>query len=309
MKKVFTVTVGVPAYNEELNIGNLLSSILSQKHESFNVKDILVYSDGSNDYTNNIVSKMSLKHPVIKLLKGKARKGKYYRINQLFRKCKTDFLIILDADIALDGNLFIDKLISKLITNPKAQLVAAHNIMIRPNTFLGKIIYAELMIWESVRFSLPSYDSPLNFYGSASAYRGSFVRSTVIPSNLQDPHLYIYLAAKKLNGFAYCLDAEVMQWSISTLDDLKKLLRRSIGKKDKKLEKIFKVNMDQLFFVSRRVKIKGILKAFNRQPFYTILAILLDVFLTKLYHPQNVNKTPVWDILASTKKPISYEKQ
>lgn len=303
-----SLSVSIPAYNEETNISNIINAVLAQKRGKFNLKEILVYSDASTDKTHKIVVNLTKKNRIVKLIKGKKRMGKYFRLAQSFKKFKSDYLIILDADTGLVGKDFLEKLVNILITDKNADMVAAHNILLRHDNFVGKIIHAHLMIWDYIRLSIPRYDSGLNFFGSATAYRGSFARSITMPAGLLDPHLFIYLTAKKTNGFRYCHDAKVVQWSISTIDDLKKLLNRTIGKKDEKLEKIFGKDVKKIYFVPVKYKIKGLLKAFRYQPFYTLLSLILHLYITKIFRSGNTNKSPVWDIISSTKKPISYEK-
>ena len=51
MRKKLTVTIGIPAYNEEANVRNLLVSLLAQKETNFKLQEIIVVSDGSTDKT------------------------------------------------------------------------------------------------------------------------------------------------------------------------------------------------------------------------------------------------------------------
>ena len=51
MNKKLTVSVGIPAYDEEANIKSLLEAILQQRQENFILKSIIVVSDGSTDRT------------------------------------------------------------------------------------------------------------------------------------------------------------------------------------------------------------------------------------------------------------------
>lgn len=299
-----SVSIAIPAYNEETSISNILSDLILQKHANFTLKEILVYSDSSTDKTDEKVKDFNKKNRIIKLIKGQERKGKYSRVNQAFKECKTDYLVVLDADIELIERHFLEKLLDILISDKSTNMVAAYNVLLPHDNFIGKIIHAYLMIWEYVRLSIPNHQTALNFYGSATAYRGSFARSVIIPSDLLDPHLFIYLSAQKTKGFRYCKDAKVLQWSIGTLHDLKKLLRRTIGKKDKKLEKIFGEKTKKIYFVPWKYKIIGLLKAIKSQPIYTPLALILHFFITKILNLQNTEKTPVWDIILSTKKPI-----
>lgn len=304
-----TLTIAIPAYNEEGNIANLLDSLLTQKLPNFNLREISVYTDASTDMTPMIVEYKYRKYNFIKLYKGQRRRGKYFRVNQIFNNCKTDYLIILDADIGLKGNLFLEKLLKPLVTDPNAKMVAARNTLLSPSDFMGKIIYAGLMLWDYMRLSLPDLNNGLNYFGSGTAYRGTFARSIKIPENLTDPHFFIYLKAKKTNGFRYCHNAQVFMWSISTLCDYQKLLRRSIGKRDAKLIKIFGNNIYNEYIIPFEYKIVGLIKALKAQPIYTILALLLQIYIIKFSKIKKPNRTPVWEINISTKKPVAYERQ
>lgn len=306
MNKKVTVTIGIPAYNEAANISNILLSLFKQKQENFVLTEIIIASDASTDNTPEIVNTLKKRYPIIRLLKNKERKGKYFRVNQLFTSCKTHILIVLDADIAIEKSDFLSKLVRVLVTDPEAQMVVGHNIMLQPSHFMGKVIHANFTMWDAIRWSVPAYKSAANFYGTATAYRGSFVRSVSIPEDLTDPHLFIYLSADKVNGFRYCKEAVVLQWPLSTVSDYMKFSNRSIGKRDKKLEKMFGVKIEDVYYFSRGTKVKGIMKAFLQRPFYTPLAILFGYWIAHTPHQGAVNKSPVWDITQSSKKPITF---
>lgn len=304
MKKL-TLTIGIPTLNEEKNIEKLLVQIMKQNHEHFVLKEFIVYSDASTDRTHEIVENIAKHHRIIKLIKGSQRKGKYHRVNELFSLCKTDALVILDADIGLVGENFLNELISVLERDATAQLVAAHQKQLRPTTFIGKIIYTHFLVWDYVRWSIPQYHSARNYYGSATAYRGSFVRSIHIPTNISDPHLYIYLRADIMDGFRYCENAEMVQWPIATMRDYNKFLRRSIGKKDEALIKLFgQEYIDSTRFVHRKYKIIGVIKAFFHEPIFTPLSFLINIYM-KLAPFIRDDKTANWDVVTSTKKEIN----
>ena len=280
MKNKITLTIGVPAFNEEQNIELLLRSILEQKLVNFVLEKILVNSDDSTDKTNDIVKKLAKDHKVISLIENKSRKGKYFRVNELFQKNKSEVIIILDADIALVGDQFCETLACALVSDPKAQMMVAHNVLIRPQGFIAKVLHTHFMLMDYIRLSAPNFQTADNFYGSATAYRGDFARSLHIPTNLLDPHFYIYLSAKKVDGFRYCLNAKILQYPPGTIKDLKKLLNRTIGKRDKELEKKFGIELiDQAHYMTTKAKIKGTIKCFFWQPFYTPLAILLSIYI------------------------------
>jgi glycosyltransferase involved in cell wall biosynthesis len=300
--KKWSVSVGIPAYNEESTIVALLIDVFSQKRRNFFLEQVIVYSDNGTDNTAKIVTELRKKHPELVLIKGRIRKGKYVRVNQLLNRCKSDMMLILDADIAIVGDNFIEKLITVLKKDKQSVMVSTCNTLLRPKTFIGKLLHTHFVVWEFVRLSLPNHNNAANFYGTATAYRGSFARGLIIPSTISDPHLFLYLSANKINGFRYCPDAKVLQWPIMTIKDFKKLLQRSIGKKDPEIERIFQVKTDEIYYFPLRYKMIGFLKALWWQPFYTPLAFLVITILVKFCLAGEANISSVWDITESTKK-------
>lgn len=300
-KKLPTLSVAIPSFNEEGNIKNLLISLIKQKSSNFIFKDVTVTLDGSTDNTEKLVKEIMKKYDLVKLIKNKDRRGKYFRLNQIFKKCKSDILVILDADIKIEDTHFLEKLASTIIKNPKAVLVPAHQVLIRPNSFIANIIYTELNLWNHVRWSIKGYNNQSNYFGSATAYRGSFVRKLQIPGGLSDPHLYIFLSADKINGFKYCPEAIMLEKSIATFSDFNKLLHRSIGKRDQKLEEMFGDRVRITREIKFGNKFTGLIKSFIYEPFFTPLALLL-VLYTKFSPLMNVDKTPIWEIVKSTKR-------
>lgn len=93
------ISIGICAYNEENNIGNLLKN-LSEQHlpQAFKLKEIIVVSSGSTDRTDEIVSKVAGKDQRIKLISEKERGGKAQALNIFFDVTKGDILVIISAD-------------------------------------------------------------------------------------------------------------------------------------------------------------------------------------------------------------------
>lgn len=96
MKKKLSVTIGIPAYNEEVNIRQLLKSLLAQKQKNFFIKEILVYSDGSSDDT--VKNAKSFIDKGVHVFDSKKRLGKPYRLNQIFEHATSDIIVLMDAD-------------------------------------------------------------------------------------------------------------------------------------------------------------------------------------------------------------------
>ncbi len=108
-----TLTVGIPAFNEEANIGGLLRSLLDQAEINFRLEKIIVASDGSTDNTLDVV--LGFHHDRIVAIASKDRKGPAYRNKQIASIIKSDIYVHLDADIYIEDHLFLARLVDPIV--------------------------------------------------------------------------------------------------------------------------------------------------------------------------------------------------
>jgi uncharacterized repeat protein (TIGR01451 family) len=128
-----TVSVIVPAYNEEVHIASCLESI--QKQDYKGDMEVIVVNDGSTDRTAEIASK----YP-INLVDLRTNVGKANALNVGIERSKGDILIFSDSDSELDSSA-VRLLVNSLEEHPDAGAVAG-NIYINDiegkNTFLKR---------------------------------------------------------------------------------------------------------------------------------------------------------------------------
>jgi biofilm PGA synthesis N-glycosyltransferase PgaC len=106
------ITVGVCAYNEEKNIGNLLNNIANQQQLPPN-SEILVVCSGCTDNTAKIVQQHCERDPRIKLIIESERLGKASAMNHILAQGKGDAFIFISAD-TLPWKACFSGLISRL---------------------------------------------------------------------------------------------------------------------------------------------------------------------------------------------------
>jgi glycosyltransferase involved in cell wall biosynthesis len=303
-----TVTVAVPAYNEEANIGSILESLLLQKQKKVILKDIWVYTDGSKDRTPQIAEGKAKSSKLIKVVKGKTQKGKFYRLNQIFRANKSDALIVLDADIGLVGKYFVENFALALLKDKKAQLVSAHEVPLLPKDFVGRVIASSYVMWDYIRLSVPKGDHVQNLYARATAYRKEFAKGLYIPDEATEERLYLYLMAKKADGYRLTYDAVIKYWPVTTIYDYVKLSERAFGRPQPAVNKLFGYDATYHYLIPRKYKIWGTIKSFVHDPFYTPLAFVLGYILSKKTLDRKTLDSQIWEVSLSSKRKISYEK-
>ncbi len=104
-----TISILIPARNEEENIGFLLNDL--SKIESENI-EIIVCDDQSTDNTYNIVNQYIESNNKIKIIQSKKLPkgwlGKNYACYQLSQAATGNYLLFVDADVRLQGNIVQD---------------------------------------------------------------------------------------------------------------------------------------------------------------------------------------------------------
>src|SRR5438093_491776 len=83
-----TCSIGVMAYNEERNIGQLLEALRVQALLSCRLAEIVVVASGCTDRTEGIVETAARRDPRVRLVRQTRREGKARAINIFFPPTK-----------------------------------------------------------------------------------------------------------------------------------------------------------------------------------------------------------------------------
>jgi glycosyltransferase involved in cell wall biosynthesis len=111
---VDTLSVSMPAYNEEKNIGKTIENVLSVL-KTLNLKDyeVIVVDDGSKDKTAQVVKNLEKKDSHIKLVDHEVNKGYGEAVKSGLYSAKMDYIVFVDSDGQFDF-ADINKLIEKI---------------------------------------------------------------------------------------------------------------------------------------------------------------------------------------------------
>ncbi|MBE0642247.1 MAG: glycosyltransferase family 2 protein, partial [Bacteroidales bacterium] len=104
-----SLSVLIPARNEENNIGRLVHAVLAMHHQ---VEEVLIYDDGSTDRTWEMIREMQILDPRVRGIQGgrlpEAWLGKNYACHCLASEARSELLLFLDADVVPEAGLASD---------------------------------------------------------------------------------------------------------------------------------------------------------------------------------------------------------
>ncbi|MEP7167087.1 MAG: glycosyltransferase family 2 protein [Candidatus Woesebacteria bacterium] len=300
-----TVTVGIPAFNEENNIGEIITRILSQKQDGFVIEKIIIDSDGSTDGTVGIANQYADKG--VEVIDGKTNRGCNYRQNEIISKATSDALVLMNCDILLGNNNVISALVQPIL-NGEADLTAQWAKPLPPRTLLEQI----LVVGFDLKFNIYTrHKNGENLYtcvGHMRALSKKFYSKIQFPLVSEGEDQYLYLACKA-SGYKYkhALKALAFFRLPSTWSDYLPYAKR-IFQTQKRHQDIFDDDLlSEERFLPLITQIRGCISALIKHPLQTPLYILLHTAVQRWALMQSVNFDHTYEISVSTKEQLSSE--
>jgi glycosyltransferase involved in cell wall biosynthesis len=127
-----TLSVLIPAYNEERSIAQILEKVLAEP----TAKEVVVVDDGSKDRTSEIVAAFADRG--VRLVRHERNSGKGAAIHTALRHARGRFVIIQDADLEYDPNDF-PKILAPLLSGRSDVVYGSRNMTRNPR--VSKVFY------------------------------------------------------------------------------------------------------------------------------------------------------------------------
>ena len=298
-KKLLTVSVGIPAYNEEANIKKLITQILAQNEVGFVLEKVIVISDGSSDGT--IVEVQSVSDPRVDLVAGTSRRGKAVRVMELLDRAQSDILIQLDADVKIEDSELLKK-VARFAECSPADLYCIQLTPLAPRTFVERLGVFGVKAWFD---ALQYLKSKLVFHccsGGARGFSKAFYKQFVMPSEadvIEDKYSYMYAVT---HGFkaAVVPGVEVKYRLPATAKDFLKQMRR-FKRGDNALMRFFG---DESVFrestIESKYRLLSLIKNFFSAPFTALSYIVIQMF--SRFTAGDQHDKPGYDSVSSTKQ-------
>lgn len=209
MKKYFkkiTVSVGIPAYNEEANIGYLLRDLLGQKRTDFWLEKIYIYSDGSSDRTESIVK--GFQEDIIELVVGPGRKGQAFGQNHIFDLAKSDIVVLINADMQITDDFFLEKLIRPIVEK-RADLTSSNLLPLPARNFFEQILVTGVLLKNSIFETYAAGNNYFTCHGAARAFSQGLYKKMLFPKSVgEDAYSFLFCLYNGCN-YSYVKDAVV----------------------------------------------------------------------------------------------------
>jgi glycosyltransferase involved in cell wall biosynthesis len=299
MKTVPTVTVGIPAYNEQNTIAHLLTDIKNQKSTLYKLERVILYSDGSSD--NTVEHAKSVKGLPLTIASGKARQGIAFGLNTITKMADTDILVFLDADITITDPKFIEKLIKPILKN-SADLTSSAIAELTPASFVAKTLYVSMKLKTTLFDCFRGGQSAYSCHGLARGLSKKYYSRLHIPVSIGND-MYTYLDCVK-NNFKYMYAREALAYYRlpETFSDHYKQSARFFANSGQMAE-----YFDASFIGEQtHIPLKVTLTAIRKNLRYILMHLPENVayFCIQLYvrlSSKNINQEQAWEIASSSK--------
>ncbi len=218
-KNFLSISVIIPAYNEEKSIGKTIESVLALNYPK-KLLEVIVVNDGSKDKTAEVAKGHNIK------LIDKKNTGKANSINVALKEAKGELVAIMDADSYVSKGTLL-KMVGYFADSEVASVTAAMKVW-EPKTLVQRMQRGEYIINTFLKKLQSFVDGISVTPGPFSIYRrsvllelGGFDESTLT----EDQEIALRIQAKNLR-IENSINAEVFTDTPSSFRSLFKQRRR-----------------------------------------------------------------------------------
>ena len=210
-------SVGVTAYNEEGNIGNLLAALVDQHLHSVEITEIIVVASACTDRTVPIIQEYMPRDPRIKLIEQEKREGKTSAVNIFLKAAQSDICVLESGD-TIPHEYAVEHLV-RMFKDPEVGMVGAQKVAVNtPDHIIGLLSHLRLRMEHELCLEIPRL-------GEMIAFRKLFDH---IPHDVAMDEAFVEsLAVKHGLSVQYAPDAVVYNTGPTTITDFVRQRRRN----------------------------------------------------------------------------------
>ncbi len=282
MNQQLTISIGVPALNEELNIVRLLNSMVGQELNDAQILEILVISDGSTDRTNELVKNFN--HPLVRLIENPKRQGQQAVQNQMLQIFKGDCLLIIEADTLPANPQTVSELIRPLLEDKVGDIgmVVGETMTFRPENFFEKILFHNTALKKRMFAEWKNGDNIYNSGGhSGRLFSKTFTKSLTWPVDVPED-AFAYLRLKQLHlRLVKQKNALMIARNVRNLTDRLRQGSKFANGRQTLTKHFSNAVVNSEYNIPLNIMIKQTFLGFLKNPFWTTLAVM-ELAVTRL---------------------------
>lgn len=294
-----TVTIGIPAHNEENNIGNLLENVLQQQFVGVTLSEIIVFSDDSTDRTAEIATSFATRG--VRLMESEKRLGKNGAQNILAREARGDILVLLDADVLPVDKNVLGHLIQPLLEDDTAGLTSAAVVSLPARTFFESVIVVSHTFKNALYQSIRQGDNIYTCHGRARAFSANLFKTIEWSERMpEDAYSFLFCKSQGLR-FIFAKNAQVRFRSPATFADHLKQSQRFAAGKNALVNAFGKDSVTDAYAIPLGIFISTLATFLFRKPMHMIAYIAVNI-ATHILPTGKRSAQSRWEIAFSSKK-------
>lgn len=295
-----TVTVAVCAYNEGPNIEYLLRSIISQETHECSLEQIYIISDGSTDDTVEKIKRIQDNR--IYLREYKERKGKSYRLNEIYNDITTDFLVQPDADVILASKNVVEEIVRPMIENEKVGMTGGNSKATKTETLIERAVNCTHDAYTGMRERIRNGNNIYTATGRLIATRKEAYHGLKVPQDtISNDHFVYFSVITKGFEYRYAKKAVVYFRLPQTLKDhIKQETRFSSA--EHFMKRYFPVELvNREYAIPPAEFLRSTIEQFIKHPLLTIIIFFINDYCKLLAFFAKYKTTALWDVVYTTK--------
>lgn len=295
-----SVTVAICAFNEGPNIEYLLKSIITQEMEICSLEQIFIISDGSTDDTVEKIK--AIQDDRIVLKDYKERRGKSYRLNEIYADIKTDFLVQPDADVILASKYVVEEIVRPMIENEKVGMTGGNSRAAKTETLIERAVNCTHDAYTGMRERIRNGNNIYTATGRLIATRRAAFQNLEVPHNtISNDHFVYFSVITKGFEYRYAKKAVVYFRLPQTLKDhIKQETRFSSA--EHFMKRYFPVELvDKEYAIPPAEFIRSTIEQFIKHPLLTVIIFFINDYCKLLAFFAKYKTSALWDVVYSTK--------
>ena len=210
-------SVGVTAYNEEANIGQLLAALIDQHVHEVEIAEIIVVASACTDRTVAIVKEAMMLDERVKLIEQERREGKTSAIN-IFLKASSCDICVLESGDTIPHEYAVEHMV-RMFRDPGVGMVGAQKVAVNtPDHITGLLSHLRLRMEHELCLEIPRL-------GEMIAFRKVF--DEIPPDVAMDEAFVEAIVVRNGMQVRYAPDAIVYNTGPTTVNDFIRQRRRN----------------------------------------------------------------------------------